>query len=91
LGIVSASWIAVKLRIASQPEGLSWRVIGASSVLAGIGFTMALFIAALALDADQLKIAKVGILAASLLAAVVGMSLLQMLLPRSSESQQKTE
>ena len=50
--------------------------------LAGIGFTMALFIAGLALEGPQLDAAKVGILEGSLISAVLGMGILLHLLPR---------
>ena len=53
--------------------------------LAGIGFTMALFIAGLALDATTLDAAKVGILAGSAVAAIIGMALLLWRLPRPSD------
>lgn len=80
LGIVSMSWLAVKLRIASLPEGVSWRVLSAGGCLAGIGFTMALFIAGLAFEnpheLELLDTAKIGVLLGSLLSAVIGMSLL---------------
>jgi NhaA family Na+:H+ antiporter len=84
LGIIAASWLAVKLNVAALPPELNWRIISASGVLAGIGFTMSLFIAGLALGPDSLKTAKVGILAASFLAAFLGMLLLVVLLPRGS-------
>ncbi len=50
--------------------------------LAGIGFTMALFISSLALDGTLLTAAKVGILAGSMLSALIGMTLLTLLLPK---------
>jgi len=81
LGIVSFCWIAVRLGWARLPEGVSWPVLIAGSCLAGIGFTMALFIAGLALEGQQLAFAKVGVLAASALAALLGLALLWWLLP----------
>lgn len=81
IGIVAVSWIAVKLRLSSLPAGITWPVVGAAGFLAGIGFTMAIFIASLALEGDLLDTAKVGILAASALAGVIGMGLLYKLLP----------
>ena len=80
LGIVLVSWIAVRAGFASLPEGVSWSVLTAGGCLAGIGFTMALFIAGLALEAEVLDVAKVGILSGSLLSAVVGMAGLLLLL-----------
>jgi NhaA family Na+:H+ antiporter len=83
LGITIASWLAVKLRLASLPQGVNWRQIHAAAWLGGIGFTMSLFIAALALSSDNLLLqAKIGIFAGSLGGAVIGSLLMRM---RSSE------
>lgn len=83
LGIVLLSWLAVKLNIARLPEGVTWGMIVGGGCLAGIGFTMALFIAGLALEGDLLDTAKVGVLAGSVLSAIVGMVLLLLLLPKT--------
>jgi len=78
IGIFSFSYLAVKLKLASEPEGVSWKKIYAASVLAGIGFTMSLFIANLAFNSEELlNISKVGILAGSLLSGVVGFIILK--------------
>jgi NhaA family Na+:H+ antiporter len=76
VGIVLASFLAVRLGIARLPDGLGWGVLASAGLLAGIGFTMSLFIAGLALEGPVLDAAKVGILVASLVAGVLGMSLL---------------
>jgi NhaA family Na+:H+ antiporter len=76
LGIVLFSLIAVKLITKKLPEGVTWGSLFAGGTLAGIGFTMALFIAELALEDPVLSAAKVGVLAASALAAAIGMALL---------------
>lgn len=81
LGIVLMSRMAVSFGLAKLPEGVSWRVLTAGGILAGIGFTMSLFIAGLALEASALQAAKIGILAASALCAAVGGALLCWLLP----------
>ena len=81
IGIVGVSWIAVRLGLAVLPEGVSWGLLAAGGLLAGIGFTMALFIAGLALPTDTLDAAKVGILGASALAAGLGMLAMTRLLP----------
>jgi len=80
VGIVIFSWVAVRSGIARLPSGVTWGVLVGGGFLAGIGFTMALFIADLALDGDVLDTAKVGILGASALAAVVGVTVLLLLL-----------
>ena len=82
LGILAVSWIAVRLGLASLPNGISWSVLTAAGFLAGIGFTMALFIAGLALDDAVLDPAKVGILTGSALSGVVGVGMLIWLLPK---------
>ena len=63
----------MRLGITSLPEGVTWRQIYGVGWLAGIGFTMALFISVLAFgDSPLLDIAKVGILIASLLSGIIG-------------------
>lgn len=80
VGILSFSWLAVRLGWASLPEGASWRHIHAVGVLAGIGFTMALFISELGLqDPQLLRSAKLGVLLASVVSALVGAWLLRRL------------
>jgi NhaA family Na+:H+ antiporter len=76
-GIVLFSWAAVRLGICDLPTGVRWRQILGVGILAGIGFTMSLFITNLAFrQADLITDAKVGIFAASLLAGVSGYLLL---------------
>jgi len=81
-GILFFSWLAVRLGIARLPEGIGWGVMTGAGFLAGIGFTMAIFIASLALDGALLDVAKVGILAGSILSAIVGITILILLLPK---------
>ena len=76
LGILLFAFLAVRLGLAKLPEGVSWRAIGGVGLVAGIGFTMALFIAGLAFDAALLDEAKLGILSASVTAAVLGVAVL---------------
>jgi NhaA family Na+:H+ antiporter len=78
IGITAASWLAVRLRIATLPSGISWRLLHAVSWLGGIGFTMSLFVGALAFsDAARLDSAKIGVLLASCTAAILGWLLLR--------------
>lgn len=75
LGISLFCWAALKLKLATLPEGTTCKEIMAVGVLCGIGFTMSIFIASLAFDgADPALItwAKLGILLGSLFSAVVG-------------------
>ncbi|MGL4543287.1 MAG: Na+/H+ antiporter NhaA [Polymorphobacter sp.] len=78
LGIFGAIWMMVKLGLADMPAGASWRQIYGVAVLCGIGFTMSLFIAALAFGEGTAEndAAKIGILAGSLLSAFAGWALL---------------
>ncbi len=84
LGILAFSWLAVKCGWARLPEGITWSVLSAAGFLAGIGFTMALFIAGLALQNDALDTAKVGVLFGSAISAVLGVGLLIRTLPRKT-------
>jgi len=76
VGILLFSAVAVRLRIATKPEGASWKLIGATSILAGIGFTVSVFIAELALAGPVLNQAKLAVLAASIMAGVAGLFVL---------------
>jgi len=79
LGITLFAWLAVRLGLATLPEGVTWRHIHGAGWLGGVGFTMALFIAGLAFGESPLQTsAKLGILAASLIAGTVGFALLRM-------------
>jgi len=78
VGVTLFSWMVVKMGWASLPTGVTWKQIYGVSWLAGIGFTMSLFIANLAFqDEEHLLMAKGGILVASLLAGVAGYFLLR--------------
>jgi len=78
LGITAAALAAVKSGIAKLPDGIGWRSLLGYAWLAGIGFTMSLFIAMLAFDeAAPVDAAKLGILAGSLLAGVIATIILR--------------
>jgi NhaA family Na+:H+ antiporter len=81
IGIVAFSWLAVRLGLARLPTGVNWRALLGAGCLGGIGFTMSLFIAQLALRGELLDAGKVGTLAGSLISAVVGLILLVCFLP----------
>lgn len=79
LGITLLSWLAVKMRIATKPDRISWGALHGAAWLGGIGFTMSLFIAMLAFDDPALiGAAKLGILGGSLLAGIVAAVVLNM-------------
>ncbi|MGR7921155.1 Na+/H+ antiporter NhaA [Zobellella denitrificans] len=75
-GILLFSWLAVRTGLALRPPELGWRLLTGGALLAGIGFTMALFIANLALSGSVLDSAKLGVFLASLVAALAGSTLL---------------
>jgi NhaA family Na+:H+ antiporter len=82
IGITLASWAAVRLRLAELPEGVSFYHVYGAACVAGIGFTMSLFIAHLAFGSgDLMSAAKVAILTASLLSACLGALILSRLKP----------
>lgn len=73
LGIVLFTWLAVRLKLCALPEQVTWQGVWVVGLLAGIGFTMSIFIAMLAFnDAQLLAAAKLGVLLASLLAGFSG-------------------
>ncbi len=76
VGIVAFSFVAIRLRIARLPAGTNWMMTLGGGALAGIGFTMAIFLATLSLPADKIEAGKLGILLGSLLSACVGAILL---------------
>lgn len=83
VGITLFSWLAVKIGVSDLPYGVSWRQLFATSWLAGIGFTMSLFIASSAFDDPALlDLAKMDILFASVLAAAIGFTLITITSPR---------
>jgi NhaA family Na+:H+ antiporter len=85
VGISGGAWLALRLRVGALPEGVNGRQLVAVAAVAGIGFTVALFIASLAYSSPELQDqARVGILAGSLLAAALGALLLHRSLPPAS-------
>ncbi len=73
IGIMLATFAVVKLKLGALPEETSWGWIGITGIVAGIGFTVSLFVAELALGNPELDNAKIGILAASIVAGVIGL------------------
>lgn len=80
IGVTAGTWFAVRARVTTLPEGLTWRAVVGVAALAGVGFTVSLFVANLAFDQEELESqAKIGVVMASLLAALVGTVLLRRL------------
>jgi len=76
VGVISFTWVAVRLGVATRPGDLGWGLVAGGALLAGIGFTMALFIANLAFGQDLIGSAKLGIFLASAFSALAGMTAL---------------
>lgn len=75
VGVTTFCWLAVRLGWARLPEGVEWKHVGGAGFLAGIGFTMSLFIGQLAFrDPQFIEEAKLGILLASAASAALGLS-----------------
>jgi len=82
IGVTLASWLAVRSGLASLPQNVSWKHIHGAGWLAGIGFTMSLFMTGLAFtDEAWLTAAKLGILIGSVCAGVIGSTLLMRIHP----------
>jgi NhaA family Na+:H+ antiporter len=85
LGITLFCWLGVRLGLAALPAGVGWGAVLGAGALGGIGFTMALFITALAFDGEPALAAasKIGVMAASLVATGLGAVVLARTLPRA--------
>jgi NhaA family Na+:H+ antiporter len=87
VGIAGFAWLAVRLGVAALPTGGTWRQLLGTAALAGIGFTVSIFITGLAFErADLVDEAKIGILAASVLATVLAAAILVRAPSRSDDS-----
>ncbi|MCB0328949.1 MAG: Na+/H+ antiporter NhaA [Bdellovibrionales bacterium] len=80
VGVFSATWLTVKIGLAKLPEGVNWAKIYGASCLAGIGFTMSLFISTLAFKGqdDALESAKLAILIGSIISGILGSILIML-------------
>jgi len=77
LGVFGATWLAVRLGIAKLPEGAGWRQLYGVALVAGIGFTMSLFIAGLAFaDPEAFRSARLSVVVGSLISAGAGVAVL---------------
>jgi len=83
VGIAVMSWAVVRTGRGALPSGVSWAQVVGAGCLAGIGFTMSLFVSDLAFNDETLiTAAKIGILAASLTSGIVGFAILSRTLPK---------
>lgn len=91
VGVVGAAWVCTAIGMTMLPRGVVWRDVSVVGTVAGIGFTMALFVAQLAFPAGPLlETAKFAILSASGIAGVLGYMLGKMVLPASRSEGAKT-
>ena len=85
LGILLCSWLAVRSGKTSLPKGITWSQIWGVSILAGVGFTMSIFISDLAFkSAELISQAKIAIIVASLISGIVGFLILRRVLIRKA-------
>jgi len=85
VGIYSFTWLAVRMRVTSLPQGMNWRNTAGVALLGGIGFTVSLFIANLSfgvVDEALLSQAKLGVLVGTVLAGILGYVVLKLTLRR---------
>ncbi|HIZ86278.1 MAG TPA: Na+/H+ antiporter NhaA [Candidatus Coprenecus stercoravium] len=88
LGILTFSWLAVKLRLADLPSGTKWKQVLSLGILGGIGFTMSIFIDNLAFsDPYLVNAGKIAILATSIIAACTGVAALYMTTNKNNSKQ----
>jgi NhaA family Na+:H+ antiporter len=84
IGILGATWLAVRLRLGAIPEGATWHQLYGVALVCGIGFTMSLFIGTLAFgDAKYDAAVRLGVLGGSLLSAALGLLVLHLTLPKA--------
>ncbi|MFD2262908.1 Na+/H+ antiporter NhaA [Lacibacterium aquatile] len=80
IGVFIGAYLAVKVRLAALPEATDWKQILAAGMMAGIGFTMSLFIGGLALQGAEAQAwIRLGVLSASVIAAIAGGGMLAVL------------
>jgi NhaA family Na+:H+ antiporter len=85
-GILATCWLAVRLRVAALPEGMTWKELHGVALLCGVGFTMSLFIASLAFEQGggaYLGLDRLGILLGSLVSGTAGYVVLRLVLRRT--------
>jgi NhaA family Na+:H+ antiporter len=90
VGVFTFAWLAVKLGLARLPSGVSFRQVYGAAIICGIGFTMSLFIGMLAFEntaaGQVIASEKLGVLAGSLISALLGYVVLHLVLPRGRSS-----
>ena len=92
-GVFGAIWLTVRAGLAPKPDHTRWMELYGASVLCGIGFTMSLFIGALAFPAApaEVEAAKLGTLLGSILSAVLGFAVLRFVAPEPADAEEASE
>jgi NhaA family Na+:H+ antiporter len=93
VGIFGAVWLSVRFGLAQKLRGATWTQVYGVSLLCGIGFTMSLFIGALAFPGDDALVeeAKIGVILGSLASAIAGYLVLRFARPHPDQSRCETE
>ena len=93
IGVCGAIWLAIRVKLAPMPPSARWSELYGAAVLCGIGFTMSLFIGALAFEGSPQSIeqAKLGTLAGSLLSAIAGWIILRLAAPQPFSEEDRDE
>ncbi len=87
LGVFAFAWAAVRAGLAQLPSGVSWPQVYGAGLLAGIGFTMSLFIGTLAFaDPENVDAVRLGVLSGSLVSALAGYATLRLAASRRPET-----
>ncbi|MGB0844867.1 MAG: Na+/H+ antiporter NhaA [Alphaproteobacteria bacterium] len=87
VGIMLLVWIALKMGVSKLPEGSNWTQVLGVSFLAGVGFTMSLFIGTLAFDSfDAAQSVRIGVILGSVVSAFAGLVLLAISLPKAQNA-----
>lgn len=90
VGVFSFAWLAIRMKVVSLPAGADWKSLASVCVVCGIGFTVSMFIADLSYasvpgGADLLAQSKLGVLCGSVIAAILGVVLLNRYLPKNDK------
>jgi NhaA family Na+:H+ antiporter len=87
IGVFGTTWLLVKLGLARLPHGATWMMVWGMSMLAGIGFTMSLFIGSLSYEGDSMmNMVRLGVMTGSIVAAIAGYLVLKLATRPSTET-----
>lgn len=88
IGIFAFAWLLIKSGFAKLPKGVRWRDLYGACIVAGIGFTMSLFIGGLAFDSQLMKVeTRIGVLGGSIVSGIMGYIWLHIVLPKKEKEE----